>query len=131
MDKEKIISFLVDNGLEDVEELSYEDSVVLRFYFDFDDSELNAARAYANDESEEEEESDPWYNEYYLTYLSELAVDSVGEIVEDLMDELNIEAQYTSYEIDKENCDYSEFVAVFYEKGKAVDLDEILEKIEA
>lgn len=130
MNKERIINFLLDNGLDDVEDLSYEDKVVLRFYFDFDEDELKAARAYANDESEEEEKSDSWYSEYYLPYLNELAVDSVGEIIEDLMDELDIEVQYTSYEIDKENCDYNEFIAVFYEDGEDVDLDKILDKIE-
>ena len=46
------------------------------------------------------------------------------------MEELSVEAQYMSYEIDKENHDYNEFIAVFYEKGKDIDLDEILDKIE-
>ena len=66
----------------------------------------------------------------FLPYLNELAVDSTGEIIEDLMEELDIEAQYMSYEIDRENYDYNEFIAVFYEKEKDINLDEILEKIE-
>lgn len=130
MDKEKIINFLQSNGLEEVEDLSYDDIIVLKFFFDFDDDELKAARAYASDECEEEEESDTWYDEFYLQYLNELAVDNVGEVIEDLMEELEIEAQYMSYELDKENHEYSEFVAVFYNKGKELDLDQILDKIE-
>lgn len=130
MDKEKIINFLQSNGLDEVKDLSYDDIVVLRFFFDFDDDELKAARVYASDECEEEEESDVWYEEFYLQYLNELAVDNVGEVIEDLMEELKIQAQYMSYELDKENHEYSEFIAVFYENGKDVNLDQILDKIE-
>lgn len=131
MQKEKIMSFLVDNDLEEVQEVSCDNgAIVLRFYYDFDEDEINAAKAYASDESEDEEEGDSWYNEFFLPYLNELAVDSTGEIIEELMEELNVEAQYMSYEIDRENYDYNEFIAVFYEKGKDINLDEILEKIE-
>jgi hypothetical protein len=35
-----------------------------------------------------------------------------------------------SYELDRESYDYNEFIAVFYEKGKDIDLDKILEKID-
>lgn len=131
MEKEKVVSFLLDNGLEEVQEINVNDEVlVLRFYYDFDEDEINAAKAYADDESEEEEGEDSWYDEFLLPYLNELAVDSTGEIIEDLMEELNIEAQYMSYEIERENYDYNEFIAVFYEKGKDIDLDEILDKID-
>jgi len=131
MEKEKIVSFLLDNDLAEVQELSDDNGVlVLRFYYDFDEDEVNAAKAYANDESEDEEEGDSWYDEFLLPYLNELAVDSTGEIIEELMEELNVEAQYMSYEIERENYDYNEFIAVFYEKGKDVDLDEILSRID-
>jgi hypothetical protein len=131
MEKEKIISFLLDNDLEEVKELSCDNEViVLRFYYDFDEDEISAAKAYASDESEDEEEGDSWYNEFLLPYLNELAVDSTGEIIEELMEELSVEAQYVSYELDRENYDYNEFIAVFYEKGRDIDLDEVLNKID-
>lgn len=131
MDKEKIVQYLIKNGLDDIQELSCNDeAIVLRFFYDFDDEELSAAKAYANDESEEEAESDKWYYDCFLPYLSDLSVDNVGEIIEDLMEEVNLEAQYTTYELDKENYDYNEFVAAFYEKGKDVDLDKILDELE-
>lgn len=131
MEKEKIINFLLNNDLEEVQEISNDGEVlVLRFYYDFDDDEISAAKAYASDESEDEEEGDSWYDEFLLPYLNELAVDSTGEIIEELMEELNVEAQYMSYEIDRENYDYNEFIAVFYEKGKSIDLDEVLKKID-
>ncbi|KZL88814.1 hypothetical protein [Clostridium magnum] len=131
MEKEKIINFLLNNDLEEVQEINNDGEVlVLRFYYDFDEDELSAARAYASDESEDEEEGDSWYDEFLLPYLNELAVDSTGEIIEELMEELSVEAQYMSYEIDRENYDYNEFIAVFYEKGKSIDLDEVLKKID-
>lgn len=131
MEKEKIINFLLNNDLEEVQEINNDGEVlVLRFYYDFDEDEISAARAYASDESEDEEEGDSWYDEFLLPYLNELAVDSTGEIIEELMEELSVEAQYMSYEIDRENYDYNEFIAVFYEKGKSIDLDEVLKKID-
>ncbi|NMM62765.1 hypothetical protein HBE96_08655 [Clostridium sp. P21] len=131
MNKEKVVQCLSENGLNEIEDLSYNDeAIVLRFFYDFDDEELSAAEAYSNDESEEEAKSNKWYYDYFLPYLSDLAVDNVGEIIEDIMEDTNLEAQYTTYELDKENYDYNEFVAAFYEKGKEVDLDKILDKLE-
>lgn len=131
MDKEKIVQYLSKSGLNDIQELSCNDeTIVLRFFYDFDDEEISAAKAYANDESGEETESDKWYYDYFLPYLSDLSVDNAGEIIEDLMEEINLEAQYTTYELDKEDYDYNEFVAAFYEKGKDVDLDKILDELE-
>ena len=67
VDKSKIIAFLEDNDLSEVEEVKFDDeALVLRFYYDFDRDEIEAARAYANDECEEEEESEEWYEEYFL-----------------------------------------------------------------
>ena len=57
MNKNKIIELLALKELIEIEELTYTDDVfVLRFYYDFDENEAKAARAYANDESEEDEE---------------------------------------------------------------------------
>ncbi len=131
MNKEKIIECLEKNSLNDIEDLSYDDeAVVLRFFYDFDEEELKASKAYANDECKEEAESQKWYYDYFLPYLSDLSVDNVGEIIEDIMEEVNLEAQYMTYELDKENYNYNEFIAVFYEKGKDIDLDKILDKLE-
>lgn len=115
MDKKKITDFLKRNNLSDIEELKYDDNVlVLRFYYDFDEPELESAKSYANDESEDEEEGDIWYQEFFKPYLNDLAVDNVGEIIEELMDKEEVEAQYVSYDIDDENYVYNEFIGVFY-----------------
>lgn len=131
MNKEKIIQSLTENSLNDIEDLSYSDeAVILSFFYDFDEEELKAAKAYANDECKEEVESEKWYYDYFLPYLSDLSVDNVGEIIEHIMEEVNVEAQYMTYELDKENHNYNEFTAVFYEKGKEIDLDKILDKLD-
>lgn len=131
MNKEKIIEFLEANSLNDIEEIKYNgNAAVIRFCFDFDEAELEAAKAYANDESEDEEEGEVWYNDFFLPYLNELAIDNVGEIIEDLMEEEDIEAQFVSYEVDMENYDYNEFIAVFYESGTEIDIDEVLAELE-
>lgn len=131
MDRNAVIEYLVDNDLSEVEELAYADKdvVALRFYYDFDDEEISAAEAYADDESEEERESEKWNNEFFIPYLSELAVDTVGQVIEDLMEELDLEAQFTSYEVDAEEPDYTEFIAIFYPKNKDVEIEEVLEAL--
>lgn len=131
VDKSKIIAFLEDNDLSEVEEVKFDDeALVLRFYYDFDRDEIEAARAYANDECEEEEESEEWYEEYFLPYLNDLAIDNAGEVLEDLMDEFDVQAQYITYETDQESYDYCEFIAVIYEEDKNCDIEEILDELE-
>lgn len=130
MDKEKVISYLKENNLSDIEEIPYKnESIVLRFFYDFDEDELKAAKAYANDECEEEKEGEEWFQEFFLPYLNDVAIDNVGEILEETMEELNVDIQYISYELDEENHDYNEFIAVIFEKGKDLDIEEVLEEL--
>jgi hypothetical protein len=132
MEKEKLIDYLVKNGLTDIEELPYKGkALVLRCFYDFDDEELKAARAYSNDEAGEdkEEESDSWYEEFFLPYLNDLAIDNVGEILEDTMEEFETGAQYISYEADMENHEYVEFIAVFFSDEDDVEIEKVLDEL--
>jgi hypothetical protein len=130
MNKEKIKGYLEQNDLTDIEELTYkENTVVLRFFYDFDEDELKSARAYANDESEAEAESKDWYEEYFLPYLNDLAIDNTGEIIEEVMEEFEIEAQYISYEADMENHEYCEFIAVFFKKEDNIEIETVLDEL--
>lgn len=130
MDKKKIIQILKENGLSEIEELNYDgDGLVFRFFYDFDNPELEAARAYANDESEDEEEGDIWFEEFFKPYLSDIAVDNVGETIEDIMDKYDIGAQYISYGIDEDEYSYDEFIAVFYEKDSEILIEDVLEEL--
>jgi hypothetical protein len=131
MDKVKILNYLNSNELSEIEELPYkDDALVVRFFYDFDEDEIKSAKAYANDESEGEKEDDEWYEEFFLPYLNDLAIDNVGEILEDSMEELNLDVQYISYEADSENYDYCEFIAVFFEKGENIEIEDVMDKLE-
>lgn len=131
MNKKGIQEHLANNGLTEIEEIEYKnDAYVLRFFYDFDKDEINAARAYANDESEDEENGDIWYEEFFLPYLSDVAVDNVGDMMEEIMEEFDIEAQFVSYEMDEEEYSYNEFIAAFFKKGEEKDIEQILEELE-
>lgn len=130
MDKSKIKEYLEKNDLSEIEELNYkEDAMVLRFFYDFDEDELKSAKAYASDESDSEAESKEWYEEFFLPYLNDLAIDNVGEIIEEAMEEFEVEAQYISYEADMENYDYCEFIAVFFKKDNYIEIEKVLDEL--
>jgi hypothetical protein len=131
LDKKAIIQILEKNELSQIEEIEYKDeAVVLRFFYDFDEDEIEAARAYSNDESEDEENGDTWYEEFFLPYLYDLAVDNAGEVVEEIMEALDVEAQFVAYEMDEEEYSYNEFIAVFSPRGKAVEIEQVLDELE-
>lgn len=127
----KVLETLKGEGMSEIEELQTKDGITaVRFSYCFDEEEIEASKAYANDECEEEEEGEIWYDEYFLPYLSDLAVDNVGDIIQDIMSDLKIGAQYVSYELDEEQYDYNEFIAIFYEQGNNVDIEDVLQEME-
>jgi hypothetical protein len=131
LDKKSIMQILEKNEFSQIEEIEYkEDALVVRFFYDFDEDEIEAAKAYANDESEDEENGDIWYEEFFLPYLYDLAVDNAGEVIEEIMEELNVDAQFVSYEMDEEEYSYNEFIAAFFPKGKAVEIEKVLDELE-
>lgn len=129
MNKKEILEFLQENDLSDVEDLGFKGNLyVIRFFYEFDEDELAGARGYANDESEDEEEGEDWKEGYYLPYLNDIAADNVGEIMEEAMEEFDVNAQYVSYDIDREREDRCEFIAVF--SNEDFDIEEVLEELE-
>lgn len=130
MDKNKIIGILEGNDLSDIEEIEYKDGIfVLRFFYDFDKAELDAAKAFANDESDEEEASEVWTEEYFIPYLMDLAIDNVGESIEEVMEESNISAQYMSYDLTGEDTESCEFIAVFYSEEIEIEIETVLDEL--
>ena len=79
-----------------------------------------------NEESDLEEESDEWYRDWYLSYLSDIAKDNVEGIVEDLGDELELASKIKEVEIDVNNADYMKFVAILCSEDFEEDLEETL-----
>lgn len=119
MDTALIKEILEKNGLNDIEEMKNQgDLVVLRFYFDFDEEEIKSAN-----ECNKEEGQD------VSTYLNEVAVEHVGEVLEDIMEKANISAEFVSYEPDVEE-EYNEFIGVFYNKDEDFDIDALLDELE-
>lgn len=126
---EKILSALESAGLKEVEEISYKAGfVVARFFYDFDEDEIEAAKAYSNDECEDEAEGEVWFDDFFLPYLSDLAVDNIGEIVEEVAEGNELEVQYVTYDIDPDDYDYCEGIAVF--SAEELDIEAILDDLE-
>lgn len=129
MDKQKILEYLDESGMSDIEVIKEENEyMAVKFYYDFDADEMKAAEAYANDESGKEK-NDSWYEEFYLPYLTELSVDNVGEIIEEIMGDTGTKAQFVSYQME-EGDDYSEFISVFNDEGASVNIEDILDTLE-
>lgn len=129
MDKQKILEYLDESGMSDIEVIKEEkEYMAVKFFYDFDEDEMKAAEAYANDESGKEK-NDSWNEEFYLPYLTELSVDNVGEIIEEIMGDTGTKAQFVSYQME-EGDDYSEFIAVFNDEGAVVNIEDILDKLE-
>lgn len=127
MKKENIIEYFENNGLSDIDELKEGNGFFLaRIYYDFDKDELKSARAYANDESDEDEESDVWFSEFFLPYLNELAVDNVGEVIEECMEEFEISIQFVSYDLGIDEYSYNEFIVLVHENDVEADIDELM-----
>lgn len=127
MKSSEIISYLEDNDLEDIEEIKRKsDYVVLKFYYDFDKEEINAAKAYSTEESDFEPESDEWYKEYYLPYLRDIAVDNVEAILEDIMEEYEIEAKYKELGMENVDSDYFKFITIFSDELTDSEMEDIL-----
>lgn len=133
MDKNNIVKYLLVSGLSEVEEIEYKDkeTLVLRFFYDFDEDELSAAQAYAEEECEEDENEEKFYD-FYVPYLNEIAVDNVSDIVEGLMEEEGLKAQFISYDVETDETNeeepYAEFIAVVTE-DKDVDIEKILDEL--
>lgn len=127
MDYQEIIEFLEDNGVSEVEELrSDNDNMIIKFYYDFDKEELAAARAYANEESDLEEESDEWYRDWYLSYLYDIAKDELDETFEELNEEFNTSSVFKVLANDANNSEYVKFVAMICDEEYDEDLEEQL-----
>lgn len=122
-----IIEILEDNGLTEIQEvLVKDDRVVLEFFYDFDSEELNAAKAYANEESDLEEGSDEWNRDWFIPYLLDIAKDNIESTIEEINDELEFEGMAHELNIDGNNKDYIKFISVFCTEDCDVELEVML-----
>ena len=127
MEISEIINYLEENDLTEVEEVKENsDNAIIKFCYDFDKEELSAAKSYSNEESDFEQESDEWYNEYYIPFLKDIAIDNVSSIVEEIMDEFEVEGKYKEIVMEGGNIEHFKFLAVFSNELSDLELEEIL-----
>jgi len=130
MNKDNILEYLENNGLTDVDIIREEEGLIVAIaFYDFDDEEMEAAKAYAEGQITDEEDAEA-SEEYLMNYLVDLAVDNLGEVFEELIDEEGVDAQYLTYEMDPEEPDTIQ-VAMLFSKGDLdKDLEDILDELE-
>ncbi len=126
MDKIKVLDYLENSDLSVIEEVDYENTLVVKVFYEFDEVEINAAKCYANEETDFEENSIEWISEGIVSYLDDIAQDSVEEIMEDLVVDLNLEIEFVGREISKENYEYKEFLLAIASEDDDLDIDKIM-----
>ncbi|ACD53647.1 hypothetical protein FDB55_04270 [Clostridium botulinum] len=127
MKSSEIIEYLEKNGLSEVEEINITDEYILiKFFYDFDKEEIDAAENYANEDCDFDDDSDEWYNDFYMPYLNDIAMDNIESIIEEAMEDLDIEGKYRQIESETRNLGYVKFISVFANSDSEVDLDEVL-----
>ncbi|EPY2277417.1 hypothetical protein ACXAT3_002160 [Clostridium sporogenes] len=127
MNREEIIDYLNDNDIYNIEEIEYnEDVFPIKIYYEFDEEEILAAKAYAEEEASKKNiEDGEEVDDLYKPYLNDISKDNIEDILEDLKEDLDIEAQYICYDDTVDNG-VNEFIVVFYEQGRNIDIDEII-----
>jgi hypothetical protein len=120
---------LDENSLSEIEELRNEKDILLvKFFLDFDDDVLSAARSYSNDESDYEEESNEWYTEYFIPYLYEYANDEVVDIIEEIVEELEMAGEVMAFQMDSSNCESIQFMALFTEEESDLSIEDVVKE---
>lgn len=131
MDVLNIINYLEDNGMSEVEEIKQDDNMsLIKFYYDFDKEELSAAKTYSNEESDYESESEEWYNEYYIPFLKDIALDNTEAIVEDIVDEFDVVAVVKELGIENGNYGYFKFLLACSDQLDEIELEDALNDYE-
>lgn len=126
MNINEIIEILEENELNNIEELKNENGIVLlKFFLDFDEDVMNAAKSYANEESDYEKESVEWYNEYLLPYLYDYANDEVLDIVEEIVEELDVAGEVMAFQLSSTNYESIQFMALFTSEDNEITIEEV------
>ena len=121
-----IIEILEENNLTEIEELKNEDGIFLvKFFMNFDEDVLNAARSYSNEESDYEEESNEWYKEYFIPYLYDYGNDEVVDIIEEIVDELGVAGEVMAFQISSSNFEFMQFMALFTAEDSDITIEDV------
>lgn len=121
------VEILEENELTDVKVIkASENYSVISFNYDFDDEEMSSARAYANDESEEEEGSSEWYENWYIPYLYDIAKDNVQEIIEEICDDFELEGEFKESESYDLSQEFMKGIIIFCKDSSEVEMEDII-----
>lgn len=131
MEKQSIIEFLEDNNLTDIEEVeidAQDEVIAIKFFYDFDKDEISAAKSYASEETDYDENDTQWIATGIIPYLNDLAYDNVSEINEDLMEEFELIAKFKSEDISTSDYTYQKFYLIITEDD-SIDLEDIIDNL--
>ncbi|MEG0307144.1 MAG: hypothetical protein RSA29_14045 [Clostridium sp.] len=127
MNKEEIIEILEENGIEDIQEIKkHKGCFIVKFAYEFDDVEVEGARECANEECEEEKEGQTWYEEYFLPYLNDMAIDNINDIIDEISEEYDLDYEMLSFELSEDCCDIMKFLVAFYKEELPIDIDDLI-----
>lgn len=126
MDKAKVLDYLEDNDLEIIDDVDYENSLVVKIVYEFDEPEINAAKSYANEETDFEENTMEWIKQGVISYLDDIAQDSVEDIMENLVEDLDVEVEFVGRDISVESYGYKEFLLAIASEDDELDIDKIM-----
>ncbi|WP_055070667.1 hypothetical protein [Clostridium massiliamazoniense] len=131
MEKQSIIEFLEDNNLTDIEEVeidAQDEVIAIKFFYDFDKDEISAAKSYASEETDYDENDTQWIATGIIPYLNDLAYDNVSEINEDLMEEFELIAKFKAEDISTSDYTYQKFYLILTEDD-SIDLEDIIDNL--
>ncbi len=127
MNKKEIIEILEDNALDNICEIKkHEDCFVVKFTFTFEDVELEGAKEYADEECEEEIGGQVWYEEFFLPYLNDTAIDNINDIIDEISEEYDLDYEMLSFELSEDDYEAMNFLVAFYNDNLPVDIDDLI-----
>ena len=127
LNKQNIINFLNENDLSDIVEIQYKkDTIALKFKYYYDEVEIEAATAYADEEGDFKQNQEDWYEEFFLPYLSDISADNVEDIMEECAEKMEIEYEFIGCDISEDAYEFNEFAVVFYGEDVNIEIDDIL-----
>lgn len=125
--KEEIIEILEDNDLDNVKEIKkHDECFIIKFSYEFDDLELEGAREFADDECEEKNQGEEWYQEFFLPYLNDMAIDNINDIIDEIADDFSLDYEMLSFELSEDSYEEMSFLVAFYNKNLPISIDDLI-----
>lgn len=125
--KEEIIEILEDNDLDNVKEIKkHDECFIIKFSYEFDDLELEGAKEFADDECEEKNQGEEWYQEFFLPYLNDMAIDNINDIIDEIADDFSLDYEMLSFELSEDSYEEMSFLVAFYNKNLPISIDDLI-----